>query len=346
MATIKTDAEYITELKKQIEKKDEYIKKLEEQLRKQTTQSTIHNVVAAYNTKTIIEQNKEIKDLETSHKYLEASHKYLGALSSLFIDAFEKEQIDFVLTGPDGKIEHMSPYLDESFPESLLQTVENKDIGLTLKTYNAAKYTDSKTKILNSEALKKCLENPIFPVSIIICDIDNFKDVNSKYKYEGADYALVDVANIFKYNIHKSNYPDDSKAPDYLSRASLPDKDNKEVFRLGGDEFIMAISNADENVAINVANRQRNLVSNHIVRTPNETYSITMTFGVATAHNQEELSTLIDKATTGLFIGKGDTRYSNGVAKTKNSVIFIDSEGNAQDVTSDEVLSTKVSRSV
>lgn len=189
----------------------------------------------------------------------------------------------------------------------------NNGSNYEMRIFNAAKYTDSKTGLLNTECLKECLKNPIYPVSYIFCDIDNFKDINTKFNHTNADQAINDIATILKSNVHKINYSDEemAKAPDYVAHPG----------RFGGDEFLIALSNADEEVAIKVANRLCSLIKKHLVITPTCTFNISMTFSVATAHNKEELNQLASKVTSSLIIGKGDKKSSKG------QVVFTDVSG-------------------
>lgn len=107
-------------------------------------------------------------------------------------------------------------------------------------------YTDELTGMLNYKAFKD-----IFPKSIEICktqkqnlsliiiDIDNFKQFNTRFGYQIADSVLTKVGNLLK---------SDSRVTDISFRQYLK-----------GDEFIVIAKETELSNAVIAANRKRNL---------------------------------------------------------------------------------------
>ncbi len=97
------------------------------------------------------------------------------------------------------------------------------------------------------------------PYSIIICDVDNFKLYNDTYGHQKGDYVLVTVANAMKATIRKTD----------------------EIFRWGGEEFVMILPEQDSVSALRVAENVRAAVESlNIEHKNNDPQSVTISCGV------------------------------------------------------------------
>lgn len=94
------------------------------------------------------------------------------------------------------------------------------------------------------------------PVSIIICDIDFFKKVNDTYGHNAGDAVLVHVAKILSGK-------------------------GKNVYRWGGEEFILVLENANLFDASALAEEIRRTVEESVCRFDNTDIRVTMSFGCA-----------------------------------------------------------------
>jgi diguanylate cyclase (GGDEF)-like protein len=81
---------------------------------------------------------------------------------------------------------------------------------------------DDLTGLLNHAALdRRILETPDFDGVMVVCDIDNFKEVNDRYGHLAGDEILRSIGHLF--------------------HASIRTED--EAFRWGGDEFAILFHN-------------------------------------------------------------------------------------------------------
>lgn len=120
------------------------------------------------------------------------------------------------------------------------------------------------------------------PLSILIIDIDQFKEYNDYYGHQEGDRVLCDVAK---------------------SLQNIPKRVTDFVARYGGDEFVAILPNTDETGSIIVAkNMVNNIVSLKIEHQYSKTANyITLTIGASTitprlGMDREELLRMADKA--------------------------------------------------
>ena len=87
---------------------------------------------------------------------------------------------------------------------------------------------DRLTGLLNQAALALRIESPPLAEGVVVvCDMDNFKEVNDCYGHLVGDEILRHIGNLFKASIRKED----------------------EAFRWGGDEFVILFSNQCADVA-------------------------------------------------------------------------------------------------
>ncbi|MDM7861734.1 diguanylate cyclase [Alteromonas sp. ASW11-36] len=167
----------------------------------------------------------------------------------------------------------------------LEQTVEDRTRELNLQKQIAEReaQTDHLTGIANRRYFFNQLEAQLqasrerqFPVSFLLFDLDDFKQINDRYGHQSGDAALVEFARIIKANLRESD-----------------------VFgRIGGEEFGLII-NQPLDEAHELANRLRQAVSKMIVTTSKSSFALTVSIGLAAFQKNdsvEDLYTRVDKA--------------------------------------------------
>jgi diguanylate cyclase (GGDEF)-like protein len=76
-------------------------------------------------------------------------------------------------------------------------------------------------------------------LALIMCDLNNFKQVNDRYGHLMGDYVLSQIASILKSCVRGSDY----------------------IFRYGGDEFLVLLPETDQNGGETVLQRLRSKVA-------------------------------------------------------------------------------------
>lgn len=103
-------------------------------------------------------------------------------------------------------------------------------------------YTDELTRLYNRRKIWQCFESSYekarqqdSALSCIIIDIDHFKRVNDSFGHDFGDNVIVELANIIHSNLRKSDH----------------------CGRVGGEEFLIVLSDTTGKEALDVAERLR-----------------------------------------------------------------------------------------
>ena len=124
-------------------------------------------------------------------------------------------------------------------------------------------------------------------ISVIMADLDRFKDINDTYGHDVGDRALEAISQFLQKNI----------------------RDVDTVARYGGEEFVMLIPDADKDAAFSLAERLREELArirfDHLVQ-------ITISLGIATYPTDgTDIDDLIKKADAAMYAAKKDGRNTS-----------------------------------
>ncbi len=152
-----------------------------------------------------------------------------------------------------------------------------------------ASRTDPLTCLLNRRGMIEKLQQEIDryhryknPFAIAIGDLDDFKKINDTYGHECGDYALLEVAEIFRDKLRKVD----------------------QVGRWGGEEFLVLLPQTHESSALIAINKIREEIRKNPLSYKENTIKLSMTFGLAEFKDQKSLDECLSQADNALYYGK------------------------------------------
>ena len=197
-------------------------------------------------------------------------------------DSFDVGDLDFIL--------NLSEFIAMSISNAVLYEQTNK-----------LAVTDGLTGISNRQSLVKSLQIEFerskrynSPLSLILLDVDHFKDVNDTYGHQKGDEILIAFASLLK----KACRANDIAA------------------RYGGEEFVMVLPQSNAQGAFKIAERVREEMMK-ISFTGNESnFAVTVSCGVAEFNKDyESINKLIGAADQALYKAKNGGRNKTILGK-------------------------------
>ncbi len=145
---------------------------------------------------------------------------------------------------------------------------------------------DSLTRIFNRRVFENLITREFYrsnryghPLSCIMLDLDDFKEINDNYGHLVGDQVLREVAGLIESNLRKSDF----------------------LARYGGDEFVVISPEADRKAARIIAEKLRRAVERHPFDIEGRPIKMTISLGVATlskdspVKSEEELIQIADR---------------------------------------------------
>jgi len=158
-------------------------------------------------------------------------------------------------------------------------------IGLLQRQLREQAIRDSLTNVFNRRYMEETLERElaraareVYPLCIVMMDIDHFKDVNDTYGHEAGDTVLKKLADLVTQQSRQGDF----------------------VCRYGGEEFVLVMPNINIEVATERANSLLWKISSLFVSFGRFNLNVTVSMGISwfPAHGKtkEELLRAADKA--------------------------------------------------
>lgn len=150
--------------------------------------------------------------------------------------------------------------------------------------------TDMLTGLVNRSQFDTTLKNELSrqdryvrPLSLIMLDIDYFKDINDRYGHDVGDQVLVEMANLLKGNLRQVDY----------------------CARWGGEEFMLLAPETSLEHAVLLADKMRCVINKASFPTSGP---VTASFGVVEARPQESVKSIMKRVDDALYLAKEQGR--------------------------------------
>lgn len=283
-----------------------YFKNKRQKLYYQNIIDSSSNIVIVVAKKEILYVNKRFFDYFYRYKALDEFKKDHSSISNLFVkeDGYIYESeinwLESLIKDPlnnqvkiyyDSKEYYfcvgISLISEQDFHYSAIFTDITKE-KIYQKELEIINITDTLTKIRNrhyyNQEIKKEIANSNrydYPLSLVIFDIDHFKDINDKYGHDVGDNILCEYTKFISSNLRKGD-----------------------IFcRIGGEEFALIFPHTNIKNAYNVVDKLRIKIENHSDKIP-----VTMSFGVAQYVKDESLELFFKRADEALYEAKNSGR--------------------------------------
>jgi|TARA_Y100000310_G_scaffold52174_1_gene47993 diguanylate cyclase (GGDEF)-like protein len=195
------------------------------------------------------------------------------------------------------------------FQESELSMLENILKIIVYPLRNALNYrdairaslTDPLTGAGNRISLINTLRHDIEmarrydqPMLVLMADMDRFKSINDTYGHGCGDDVLKQLTATMMEDIRRSD----------------------SVFRYGGEEFVILLSNTSEEMAVQIAERLRCKIESLDCESQGEKIPTTVSIGIASLRNGDTISKLLDRADQAMYKAKSSGRNQIQVHST------------------------------
>jgi diguanylate cyclase (GGDEF)-like protein len=162
--------------------------------------------------------------------------------------------------------------------------------ALALPTLRGQALTDHKTGLLNSRGIDQPARAEFArsrrlgrPLSVLLCDVDNLREINNSVGHLEGDAALAVVAAAFRAEL---------RAYDLCAR-------------FGGDEFLVVLPDTDEEEAVVVAQRIQAWLEQNPLPTSEGKLAVGISIGVGSLHEYEpEIGTMLARADAAMYAEK------------------------------------------
>ena len=148
---------------------------------------------------------------------------------------------------------------------------------------------DGLTGLFNHVFIKSRLEQEMrrsqrygSPLSVVVFDIDDFKEVNDRFGHLAGDAVLVELSEMLRTGVRSID----------------------SVGRLGGEEFLVVLPETDGHTATLIGDRLRQSLSTHIFRYGDKEITVSISGGVAAFREEKDVGGLIGIADENLYRAK------------------------------------------
>lgn len=192
-------------------------------------------------------------------------------------------------------------YRNKRFPERDLAVLEGLLNVIVFPLRNAIRYQDAVTAALadpltgagNRIALTSTLQREIElakryeqSMAVLMVDLDHFKCINDSFGHTMGDQILKQLVQTIKGEIRGSDI----------------------VFRYGGEEFVVLLTNTNQSTALEVAERLRQSVNKMELAREGKAVNASVSIGVSMLHPDDTVTRILERADFAMYNAKSEGR--------------------------------------
>lgn len=206
-------------------------------------------------------------------------------------------------------------YRSRRFPERDLAVLEGLLNAIVFPLRNAIRYRDAVTAALadpltgagNRIALNNTLQREIElakryeqSMAVLMVDLDHFKCINENFGHTLGDKVLKQLVQTIKNEIRGSDI----------------------VFRHGGEEFVVLLTNTNQATALEVAERLRLSVNKMEMERDGKPVNASVSIGVSMLHPDDTVKRILERADFAMYNAKSEGRDQVKVCFEQSVVRF------------------------
>jgi diguanylate cyclase (GGDEF)-like protein len=161
---------------------------------------------------------------------------------------------------------------------------------LALPTLREQAYTDHKTGLLNTRGIDQPARNEFArarragrPLSVLLCDIDDLREINNTFGHLEGDAAIANVAAAFRNELREYDL----------------------CARFGGDEFLVVLPETRGEEAVAIGRRIQGWLQEHPVPTRQGQLAVGVSIGTASLEDGEsQIGEVIARADAAMYVEK------------------------------------------
>ena len=168
-----------------------------------------------------------------------------------------------------------------------MTTVDNTELRNAYKVIKQQTYMDELTQLDNRKSYNEKIEESMAihkrygtAFSLLMLDIDFFKNINDTYGHSVGDKVLVKLGKLVKSTLRKTDF----------------------LFRIGGEEFIILLTDTDSKSATVLAEKIRQTIEKDLKTIENKT--ITVSIGIAQVNKEDNVDTIFKRVEEKLYEAK------------------------------------------
>ena len=208
----------------------------------------------------------------------------------------EIEEISFDI--PDGLLDEIQQNIEHIIrdfdvpEENKIEVIKQINYIYTRTKYLSV--TDELTGLPNRRYFERCFEKEFLRtqryknnLTLAIIDIDKFKEVNDNYGHQCGDFVLKQISNAALQTFRKTDT----------------------VYRFGGEEFVVILTETDINQSIIPLERFRKTIETLDLKYQNQKINITVSIGACQYNDRiETKEELLEKSDKALYKAKNNGR--------------------------------------
>lgn len=265
----------------------------------------LHNYDISSALQTTLEFNELISIFSNkiANKIPHSAYVYINREFDLEVKngVFTRHSCNYALKVEQQQLGELKLMSNQRFSNSDLQLLETLLCCLIYPLKNATlfhqalkmAYTDPLTQTHNRACFNDSIKREMSlavrndkNLSLIFVDIDHFKNVNDTYGHNCGDITLNSSAKWIKENLRNSDI----------------------VFRYGGEEFVILLSDTDASGAQLLAERIRASIECHTIAYDMQTIKVTASLGVSTLQSDDTIESFVKRADEAMYTAKNNGR--------------------------------------